>query len=279
MKLSYDVQGRGDRPLLLLHGFTGSRTSFATVQPALEQQFRVIRVDLPGHGESPLPTRSGKDGFLETLDALGHVLDEVGAQDADIVGYSQGARVALGFALDRPSRVGRLVLESGSPGLHRRKERIERRRADDALASRILEDGVDAFVAHWEALPLFEGLRRLPAPEQAALRVRRTGSTAEGLAGALRCLGVGVQPDYWPLIWKLRCPTLLLTGGQDDKFTRIARRMSADLPMVWSHAFAGVGHAPHLEVPEAWTHEVINFLRTPWFEVPVVDDAEIRSNA
>jgi 2-succinyl-6-hydroxy-2,4-cyclohexadiene-1-carboxylate synthase len=42
--------------------------------------------------------------------------------------------------------------------------------------------------------------------------------------------------------------------------------MSAELPMVWGHAFEGVGHAPHLEAPVPWACEVLSFLETPWME-------------
>lgn len=278
MRLSFDIRGTGERPLLLLHGFTGSRQSWEHLEPALGPGFRLVRVDLPGHGETGLPAVEGREGFLDTLGGIAAVLDQAGAAEADVIGYSQGARVALAFAATFPERVGRLVLESGTPGLHRRKDRIERRRHDERLALDILRDGVEAFVRRWEQLPLFEGLRRLPAEIQARLRERRCACTAEGLAGALRCLGLGVQPDYWLQLWNLRRPTLLLTGALDLKFTRLARRMAADLPMVWSHAFHGVGHAPHLEVPEQWAAEVTSFLQTPWFEVPLVD-AESRSLA
>lgn len=278
MKLAWEVSGNGPQTLMLLHGFTGSRRSWDHVAPTLSEQFRLIRVDLPGHGESPLPTKPGREGFLETLEALAQVLSEVGVESANVLGYSQGARVALAFTVEHPERVERLVLESGNAGLHRRKDRIARRRDDEKLADQIVRGGVEAFVSRWESLPLFAGLRRLPEAVQQALRARRSSATAEGLAGALRCLGVGVQPDYWHELWNLRRPTLLLTGAEDLKYTAIARRMAADLPMVWSHAFAGIGHAPHLECPEDWAREVTSFLQTPWYEAPLID-ADLRSTA
>jgi 2-succinyl-6-hydroxy-2,4-cyclohexadiene-1-carboxylate synthase len=268
MRLAYDVRGQGGDVLVLLHGFTGSREAWTRVEPHLVDRFRLIRVDLPGHGGSPLPSRMGLEGFMETVRALEAILDEVGAPRAHFAGYSQGARLALAVAMEAPTRIERLVMESGTAGLHRRKERAERRRADEHLADEILSEGVDAFVRRWELLPLFAGLRRLPAPDQQALRARRGSASAEGLAGALRTLGLGVQPDYWTRLWKLRMPTLLLTGAEDVKFTALARRMAAELPIVWSHAFEGVGHAPHLEAPEAWAREVIDFLAAPWFETP-----------
>lgn len=268
VKLAYSTWGEGSRPLVLLHGFTGNRTSFDHLRPLLGSSVRAIAVDLPGHGETPLPSKPGREGFLETVDALVALLDELELPSVDLLGYSQGARVALAAAVRAPQRLSRLILESGSPGLHRRQERAARRESDTQLASFLRTRGVDAFVERWEALPLFEGLRNLPAPQAESLRERRLTCTVEGLAGALACLGTGEQPDFWPALHRQRVPTLLLTGEKDTKFTELARKMASELPVVWRHAFAGCGHAPHLEAPEAYAGEVLSFLRTPWYEAP-----------
>ena len=266
--LAYETWGEGPRPLLMLHGFTGSRSAFDHLRPQLRHAVSAIVVDLPGHGESPLPSRSGREGFIETVEALLSLVSKLGHTSVDLLGYSQGARLALALAVRAPQRFGRLILESGSPGLHRRQERAARREADGKLAAFIRTHGVDAFVQRWEALPLFDGLWRLPPELGDALRARRSACTAEGLAGALESLGLGVQPDYWPSLHRQRLPTLLLTGAQDSKFTQTARRMATELPVVWRHAFAGCGHTPHLEAPQAYAHEVLSFLQTPWYEAP-----------
>jgi 2-succinyl-6-hydroxy-2,4-cyclohexadiene-1-carboxylate synthase len=255
-------------PLLLLHGFTGSRTAFAHVRERLTETASVVAVDLPGHGESPFHEDTT---FASTLASLLALLDALGLQQVDVVGYSLGARVALGLAVESSARVRRLVLESGSPGLRRRRDRGERRKQDEALAARIESDGVDAFVQSWEALPLFLGVRALPPEVQQALRLRRLAADAGGLALSLRRLGLGAQPNYWSALPRIRTPTLLLTGAKDAKFTALAHRMAAELPVVWGHVFAGVGHAPHLEVPEAWAKEVTGFLSAPWMERQAVE--------
>jgi 2-succinyl-6-hydroxy-2,4-cyclohexadiene-1-carboxylate synthase len=273
LKLAYETWGEGSHPLLLLHGFTGNRSSFDHLRPLMADKVKAISVDLPGHGQTPLPTRTGREGFLETVDALVRVLDEVGVPKANLLGYSQGARFALAAAMSHPARFGRLIMESGSPGLHRRQERTERRAKDANLATFIRQRGVEAFVAHWESQPIFAGLRKLSPEQQETLRARRASCTVEGLVGALECLGLGVQPDYWPELQRQRLPTLLLTGVLDEKFTQIARRMAAELPVVWRRTFEDCSHAPHLEVPEEYAQEVISFLRTPWYESPEFENA------
>jgi 2-succinyl-6-hydroxy-2,4-cyclohexadiene-1-carboxylate synthase len=269
--LAHETWGQGEAPVLLLHGFTGSRRSWDGVRPLLEPHVRALVVDLPGHGDSGLPLREGREGFLDTVGALAALVRGWNHDPVDVVGYSQGARFALALAAEHPDRVRRLVMESGSPGLHGRKGRAERRMRDAQLAVFLERHGVEAFVDRWEALPLFDGLRRLPPEVQAVVRARRVAQSPAGLAGALRTLGTGTQPDYWPHLPLLRSPTLLLTGVEDAKFTDIARKMAAEIPAVWRHAFEGCGHAPHLEAPESWAREVLGFLATPWYEAPAFD--------
>ncbi len=255
--------GSGPRQALLLHGFTGNRSSFDHLEPLVGDVFTADCVDLPGHGA----------GHLDVAD-FSAVIERLAARltrPTTIIGYSQGARLALGLAIRHPHLVERLVLESGSPGLHRRHDRVLRRRSDEALAALIEADGVDSFIASWEQQPLFSGVRALPARVQARLREVRRSHSAAGLASALRVMGQGAQPDFWSALPTLRVPTLLLTGSLDDKYTRLARRMAAELPLAWRVAFRGVGHAPHLEAPEAWAAEVRSFLGSPWTHEPRPD--------
>jgi 2-succinyl-6-hydroxy-2,4-cyclohexadiene-1-carboxylate synthase len=260
---------KGDGPpLLLLHGFTQDRSSFAHLRERLTPSADVVVVDLPGHGETPFHQDTT---FASTLGELVALLDALGLAEVDVAGYSLGARVALGLAVEAPARLRRMVLESGSPGLRRRRDRGVRRRQDEALADRIEAEGVERFVQTWEALPLFAGLRSLPAEVQQAVRTRRLAGDAGGLARSLRRLGLGAQPSYWSALPGIRTPALLLSGERDEKFTTLAHRMAAELPMVWGHVFPGVGHAPHLEAPEAWAREVVGFLSAPWIERPLLE--------
>jgi len=271
--LAHTIWGKGS-PLLLIHGFTGTRDAWSHLQPLLGDQFRVLAPDLPGHGQSPLAADISFHGAVDQLLAL---LDATGLERVDVAGYSLGARVALGLCLRAPERVGRLVLESGNPGLRRRRDRGERRREDAALAEVIERDGLEAFVRRWEALSLFDGLRSIPLDVRVRLRERRLSHRPEALAGSLRALSLGAQPSYWARLWTVRAPTLLLTGERDAKFSDIARAMAAEMPLVWGHVFPGAGHAPHLESPEEWAKEVSSFLSAPWIERPLVD-SELGSN-
>lgn len=259
MRLPFATWGHGPTRAVFLHGFGGTRTSFDHLEPLLGDSLTATCLELPGHGEAPLPT-----SWDETLESIAEHL----GPGAVLVGYSQGARLALGVALKYPQLVDRLVLESGSPGIHRRHDRVLRRAADGALAQLLETQGVSRFMDRWEQHPLFTGLRALPPARQQALRARREQHRPEGLAAALRVLGQGGQPDAWQQLTKLLRPTLLLTGALDLKYTRLARRMVEDLPLGWRVTFAEVLHAPHLECPEAWAAEVRAFLAPAWATEP-----------
>ncbi|HYR56052.1 MAG TPA: 2-succinyl-6-hydroxy-2,4-cyclohexadiene-1-carboxylate synthase [Myxococcaceae bacterium] len=270
-KLAYEKSGQGTPRLLLLHGFTGSRAAWNHLRPLLGPGIASIAVDLPGHGRSEPCGFTGREGFTQTLAALVGILDKLGAGPVDVLGYSQGARLALGLAIEWPGRVRRLILESGTAGLKRTRDRTVRRRRDEALAAEIELNGIEAFVGRWEALPLFAGIRRLAPEVVRSVRAERLACSERGLASSLRSVGLGVQPNYWPLLPGLRTPILLLTGRRDLKFTGISKAMARELPMAWFRSFEGVWHAPHLEAPARFADEVMAFLGAPLLEAPLFD--------
>jgi len=270
--LALRVQERGAEvggpPALLLHGFTGSVEAWG--EPLLDRLAadgrRVLAVDLPGHGRSGVPADPARCAMEAQLDDLEEALDTLGVGRAAWVGYSMGARLALGAAVLRPGRVAALVLESGSPGLATEPERRKRREADEALAARLEADDPDAlarFVDDWMALPLFETQRRLPAEVLARERRRRLGNDPLGLAASLRVFGTGSQPSLWDRLDEVRAPTLLLTGALDAKFEALADRMASRIPQAVRATVPGAGHAVHLERPDAWVERVTGFLADP----------------
>jgi 2-succinyl-6-hydroxy-2,4-cyclohexadiene-1-carboxylate synthase len=233
--------------LVLLHGFTQTRRSWATVAAALGDRFEIVTVDAPGHGASG-------DVRLDLPATADAIAQQVGP--ATYVGYSMGGRLALHLAVARPDLVERLVLVSASPGLASDVERAERRAADDRLADEIERDGVDSFLERWLALPLFA---RLP-PDAAGVDDRRANTSA-GLASSLRLAGTGAQNPLWDHLAALTMPVLLVVGEHDTKFRAIAADMATSISGATVEVIAGAGHVVHLEQPAAF----VDALRR-WFD-------------
>ena len=248
------------RPLLLLHGFTGSAATWAGLAAQLAPQHQCIALDLIGHGQSGAPADPARYTMDHAVQDIAGLLDVLGISRVDLLGYSLGGRLALQFAVAAPGRVRALILESASPGLASPAERAARIAADDALAEVIERDGIEAFVAHWEALPLWASQAELPAELRARQRTQRLANRPQGLANSLRGMGTGRQRALWDVLPAFTIPTLLLAGALDAKFSAIAQQMAATLPRADLAIIAAAGHAIHLEQPEIFGQRVAVFL-------------------
>ena len=259
--ITLSVELAGDGPaLLLLHGFTGSASTWAPLVPELSARRRTIAVDLIGHGRSDAPGGAERYRVERCVDDLGALLDALEVEAADVLGYSMGGRVALHLAAAMPRRVRSLVLESSSPGIADPAERAARVAADSALAESIERDGLRAFVARWEGLPLFASQARLPAETRARLRDQRLRNDPRGLANSLRGMGAGRQASLWNGLAALGMPALLIAGELDEKYRAVARAMAGFMPRAHVRIIPEAGHAVHLEQPETFLGAVLQFL-------------------
>jgi 2-succinyl-6-hydroxy-2,4-cyclohexadiene-1-carboxylate synthase len=257
---------------MLLHGFTGSARSMSSVAQALELDYEVIAPDLPGHGRSAMPARAGY-GFDDCIDDLVATLVASGHERAVWIGYSMGARLALGGAVRHPGRVAALVLVAARGGIADAAEREARRVADEALARRIETIGIEAFVDEWTAQPLFATLRSLGPQVLAEARRARLENSARGLAASLRALGPGAQPAFFDQLAQVDAPVLLVAGALDRGFVEAARGLAGLLPRAELCEIADAGHAVHLEQPEVFMRAVQDFLRRAL--APAHDDRPI----
>src|SRR5690625_2042471 len=173
----YEVYGEG-APLVLLHGFTGSRATWSPFIEKFQGFVQLILIDLPGHGETEI-----KQPFSmkQCCDDLKEMFTQLQLTSIHLLGYSMGGRIALSFAMYYPEIIRSLLLESASPGLEIKDERAERIKRDEKLANRIESEGLEAFVDFWQEIPLFHSQKRLPIEKQQAIRKERLTQTEEGL--------------------------------------------------------------------------------------------------
>ena len=251
--------GRGPT-LLLLHGFTGSAATWAPFLPRLAERHDVVAVDLLGHGASDRPRDPARHAAARVADDLAALLEALGVARAAVLGYSMGGRLALHLALAHPDRVEALVLESASAGIADAAERRARAAADARLADDLERDGIAAFVARWERLPLWASQASLPAAARERLRAQRLANDPAALAASLRGAGAGVTPPVHERLTALRAPTLLVAGALDAKYARLARELAAAIPDAPAVVVPDAGHAVHLERPAEFERAVEEFL-------------------
>lgn len=198
-EIAFDVRGDG-RPVLLHHGFAADaatnweRPGIVDALAAAGRQ--VITIDARGHGRSGKPhdPAAYRDAAMVT-DARG-LLDHLGVDGIDIVGYSMGSFVAARLAAGEP-RARRLILG----GVGARMLRDEPVDVPDVMAATLEADEVDDALA--AASPQAAGFRRF---------ADRTGADRRALAACLRA-GMWSTPVRWS---DITVPTLVLAGDRDD---------------------------------------------------------------
>jgi 2-succinyl-6-hydroxy-2,4-cyclohexadiene-1-carboxylate synthase len=237
--------------IVLVHGFTQTGRSWRAIAHELEDHgHEVATPDLPGHVGSPA---------MSIIDAATSLADAGGP--AVYVGYSMGGRVCMRLALDHPEVTQGVVLLGATAGIEDEAARARRRAADDALAARVLEIGVPAFIDAWLAQPMFRDL-----PTDTVERDDRLRNTADGLAGALRLAGTGAQEPVWNRLAELgdrSVPMLLLAGERDAKFVALRDAMASCIgPSARAATIAGAGHAAHLEQPARFLALVRDWLES-----------------
>lgn len=101
-----------DPPMLALHGWLDNAGSFDHLAPLLEGHY-VVAIDLAGHGHSDHRPAGTWYPYADYLDEIGEVMDQLGWQEADLLGHSLGATLVSVFAAICPQRVRRLLLIEG----------------------------------------------------------------------------------------------------------------------------------------------------------------------
>ena len=247
------VGGRG-RPVLFLHGFTGSSLSWAGIA-GLGSRVRAIVPDLPGHGGTGWERASVE----QTADDLATIVRSLGAPRVDVVGYSMGARIALRLAADHPDTVGRLVLESPSAGIADPTTRAARVAEDAERARLVVTEGIEAFAARWEAEPVLAGEAALPDGARARQAAIRRSHAPIGLAASLVYAGQGAMEPLHDRLAAIASPTLVV-AGVDDPVRARAEEVAAAIPGARLALVPGAGHAPHLERPDRFHALLFDFL-------------------
>ena len=251
-----EVRGIGE-PLLLLHGFSGAASTWASIVEELADDFQLVAIDLLGHGASDLPPELPHYRMESVAADIIDLLAHLGLQQPNLLGYSMGGRLALFLALHYQEQITSLILESASPGLADKRAQAQRRQNDNELADKIEARGVTWFVDYWERLPLWASQSDEQIRRQ---RSQRLANNPLGLANCLRAMGTGAQPNLWSALPGLAMPTCLIVGERDDKFRQINQAMRAAMPNASLSIIPAAGHNTHLENPAAFCRELRSFI-------------------
>ena len=219
--------------LHLLHGFAQPPMAWDAVRAHLRTPAMA----------TALPPMAGAAGWNDAIDRVARQVPT----DAIVVGYSLGARVALGL-LAR-DRIAAAIFISMHPGLEDDAARADRRAADAAWSAR-LRTGAD-FLDAWEAQPIFATAARADAAARAARRAARAALDPHALADVTAAPGLAAVPSPRAALPARADRARLVVGADDAKFTALAAALAAAAPALGPTVIPGSGHDPTLEQPAA----------------------------
>lgn len=241
MSLWSDSRGSGP-DLVLLHGWGMNAAVWESLLPSLRERYRVFRIELPGHGESPDPATG--------LQAWAQACLEVAPERAFWLGWSLGGLVAQQVALSAPQRVGGLGLVTSTPSF------VQRENWQHAMSAAVFQQFASALMQDPKGtLKRFLALQvqgvgnaRTLMRALSAAQERRPAPSSQGLQSGLRIL---LQEDLRDRLEQLDLPVSWLFGARDTLVpAATASQISERMPSAHITVIEGAAHAPFLSHPQ-----------------------------
>lgn len=255
--------GAGGRPLLLVHGFGGSKEDFTPFIPRLGAMgWHAVAPDVRGHGGSSKPDDEAAYSFDQVVADLLALMDALGWADATVLGHSMGGMWVQKLVLAHPTRVRALVLMDTSHGV---PDGID---ADTVAAGQaVVRDGGTALLVEigsrsggsspLDTRPYLELCAADPAHKAWSdhKTLNFAGAAWAGFAGDMVN-----QPDRLDGLRALTMPALVIVGAEDTPFVNQCKAIAEAIPHARLAVIEGGGHSPQFEAMQAWWAELRSFL-------------------
>ena len=253
LALQYLEWGEGNAsPIVCAHGYTGSADAFNALARHLEDRYRILALNVRGHGESAW-SPTGAYSYADQAGDLAEFAKQLGLDKFVLIGTSMGGIIAMAYAAEHAHRLLGLVINDIGPDTEAGSQRItglvgsrpdEFATLEEAMAYRRSVSPIVAGRSAEDQRELALGvLRRRPDgrwvwkmdPAYIEQRVKR---------------GAPARPPLWPALQALPCPTMVVWGKQSDVLSEAqVLRMVEVLPRGELVAVPGIGHAPTLVEP------------------------------
>jgi pimeloyl-[acyl-carrier protein] methyl ester esterase len=252
-RLWFEDSGTGT-PLVLIHGWCMSSAIWGLQRESLAKTFRVITLDLRGHGSSP----AHPDGFQsrKCAEDIAALLEYLSISDAMVVGWSLGAQIAIETYLLCKELCSALVLLSATPRF------VQSDNFPFGLTQLEVE-GMARKVQRSLRRALEGFTSRMFAPEETVSETVHTILSSVPLPSeevALQALGALVNTDLCSSLALIDCPTLIIHGDRDRIcLPQASEFMSVRIPLSHRRIFPGCGHAPFLTRSTAFNSCIEDF--------------------
>jgi len=249
--IGYNDQGTG-LPIVFLHAFPLDRTMWATQEDALSSQFRIVTIDLRGHGES--------DALLwrytleQSADDVRALLDYLAIRQALFVGLSMGGYILFAFYRKYASRVKGLILAD----TRAQADTVEGKEGRFQLAQTAYKKG-PAAIADIMIPKLLSPVTIQTRPDLVQqVRAMIESNQISEIAGDL--MAMADRPDSAPLLSQIACPTQIIVGELDQATPPAdSKFMAEQIPHARLAIIPNAAHLANLEQPDAFNQIVSAF--------------------
>ena len=254
ISLAFNDLGTG-LPLVFLHAFPLNRTMWVDQEKALSTQFRVITIDLRGHGESDAPL--WHYSLDQAADDVCGLMDHLSVQQPILVGLSMGGYIALAFYRKYAERVKGLVLAD----TRAQADTEDGKRARFEMAQTAYKQGPSAIADIMIPKLLSPGTIQTRPELVQRVRGMIEGNQVSGIAGDL--MAMAQRPDSVPFLQRIHCPTQIIVGELDVPTPPADARLIAEsIPNARLAIIPEASHLSNLEQPDRFNEIVRAFVST-----------------
>lgn len=256
VRIAYQISGEGPA-LVFCHAMANDHRMYDQFRDQFSASHTLITFDQRGSGFSDHPAFEEGPSSAYTVDNFGEdlraVLDDLGIEQATLLGFSMGAIGVLSFSIKWPERVKRLILASAMASRLPQPIIDRARLVEDLLDTKGIVETYDFYFSG----ELFDGVTNQPEiMEQLALF--RAKATPHGFKG---CFRVTIdRPSMMSKLGVIRCPTLIMVGENDTHYLAEAERMANAIPSAKKVIVMGVGHPMTVQNPSAFAAEILAFI-------------------
>lgn len=247
---AYHDEGRGD-PLLLLHGFTGSKLDFHDQLQWFTDRHRVLAPDHRGHGESSNPASPDAYSLDILVEDLAGYLDAIDVRRTHLLGHSMGGMVAMRFALRYPERLASLILMDTAAEPLTMFPRALR----EQLAVEVRANGCASRIAMMRQMPMNDAQARgrdYLGEDEHWRRIELKLSQMDPEAWIALGNDMSNQPALLPELREIEIPTTIIVGEHDAPFVEPSARMAKTIPNAQLVTIPLAAHCPQYENAAAW---------------------------
>ena len=249
--IAYSDEGTG-LPIVFLHAFPLNRTMWVTQEHALSSQFRVITIDLRGHGESDAPLWHYT--LDQSADDVCALLDHLEIHHALFVGLSMGGYILFAFYRKYADRVkGLIVADTGAQA-----DTVEGKDGRFQMAQTAYKKGPSA-IADIMIPKLLSPVTVHTKPELVRqVRAMIEGNQISGIAGDL--MAMAERTDSVLLLSQITCPIQIIVGERDEATPPSDAHLMADqIPAARLAIIPEAAHLSNLEQPETFNQIITAF--------------------